>query len=105
MGAEVHVGLHNHGPVIASLCDEMLTSYRAGCTDASLPSPPATAYADGTPGPNACQMWQFTIFEAPGANANPVTVEAPTVFMNVSATFTPTSALPSGTRGQQTLTR
>ena len=86
MGAEVHVGLHNHGPVITSLRDEMLTSYRAGCTDASLPSPPATAIANGTPGPNTCQMWQFTIFEAPGAN------------------FTPTSALPSGTRGQQTLT-
>lgn len=69
MGAEFHVAIHSHGPLIASLEDEMLTSYRAGCTDESLPSPPDRAYGDGTPGPNTCQMWQFAIFVPPGANA------------------------------------
>ena len=45
MGAEVHVGLHNHGPVIASMRDEMLTTFRGGCTDESLPPSIQAAYA------------------------------------------------------------
>lgn len=62
--AQVHVVLHDHGPPVEGLVDEMLTTFRAGCTDESLPTifPPA-AYADGTPGPNECIHYQFAIFE------------------------------------------
>lgn len=62
MGAEVHVALHDHGPVIAELHEEMLSTFRAGCRDDSLPPSPPRAMADGTPGPNACQMWQLAMF-------------------------------------------
>lgn len=69
MGAEVHIALHDHGPLIETMRDEMLNSYRGGCRDDSLPSPPASAYADGPAGPNTCQMWQFSIFLAQKAQA------------------------------------
>jgi len=63
-GAEIFVALHDHGPAIAGLENEMLGTFRAGCTDASLPArfPPA-AFADGTPGPNDCIHYQFTVFQ------------------------------------------
>jgi hypothetical protein len=63
LGAEVHLVLNDHGPVIAELMPEMIQTYRAGCTDASLPAFfPDTAKSDGTPGPNTCQLRQFAIF-------------------------------------------
>ena len=63
-GAEIHLVLNDHGPVIADLTANMISTYRGGCTDASLPPPfPATAKADGVPGPNACQLFQFAIFQ------------------------------------------
>jgi hypothetical protein len=62
--AEIHFVLNDHGPVIPSLMPEMIKTYRAGCTDASLPGIfPATAFADGTPGPNTCRLYQTAIFE------------------------------------------
>ncbi len=65
-GAEIHLVLHSHGPAIADLLSNMLHSYRGGCTDASLPPAfPGTAKADGIPGPNTCQSYQFAIFPAP----------------------------------------
>lgn len=40
----------------------MIGTYRAGCTDASLPAfVPATAFADGTPGPNTCRLCQTAV--------------------------------------------
>lgn len=63
LGAEVHLVLNDHGPVIPELMPEMIQTYRAGCTDESLPPIfPATAKADGTPGPNTCQLRQVAIF-------------------------------------------
>jgi hypothetical protein len=64
LGAEVHLVLNDHGPVLAEFMPEMISTYRAGCTDASLPAIfPATAKADGTPGPNTCRLWQMVVFE------------------------------------------
>lgn len=64
--AEIHVVLHDHGPVIESMRENMLRSLRGGCTDASVPAAyPAVAKADGTPGPNRCQLYQFAIFAPP----------------------------------------
>jgi hypothetical protein len=59
LGAEIHLVLNNHGPVIDDLKREMLTTYRAGCSDTSPAPPffPPTALADGTPGPNTCLLW------------------------------------------------
>lgn len=63
MGAEVHLVLNDHGPVLTEFMPEMIKTYRAGCTDASLPGFfPASAKADGTPGPNTCRLWQVAIF-------------------------------------------
>lgn len=64
MGAEVHLVINDHGMIIPGMEREMTKTYRAGCTDASIPVafPPA-AYADGTPGPNACRLVQVAIFK------------------------------------------
>ncbi len=63
LGAEIHLVLNDHGPVIQGLVSEMIHTYRAGCTDVSLPGIfPASAKADGTPGPNTCQLYQVAIF-------------------------------------------
>jgi hypothetical protein len=63
--ADVHLVLNDHGPVLTEFMPEMIQTYRAGCTDASLPGIfPATARADGTPGPNTCRLWQVAVFEA-----------------------------------------
>lgn len=63
-GAEVHLVVNDHGPLIPALAREMTSTYRAGCTDASIPVAfPPTAYADGTPGPNQCRLVQLAIFQ------------------------------------------
>ncbi|MEZ4684128.1 MAG: hypothetical protein R2932_58955 [Caldilineaceae bacterium] len=60
--AEIHVVLHDHGPPVEGLVEEMLVP-SAGCTDESLPTIfPALAHADGTPGPNACIHYQLPCF-------------------------------------------
>ena len=66
--AEIHLVLNDHGPLIPELAASMLTSYRGGCRDDSLPPPfPDTAKADGLSGPNGCALIQDAIFmqEAP----------------------------------------
>jgi hypothetical protein len=64
LGADVHLVLNDHGPVLTEFMPEMIHTYRAGCTDASLPGIfPPSAKADGTPGPNTCRLWQVAIFE------------------------------------------
>ena len=63
--AEFHLPMHNHGPVDPDILDEMLTSFRAGCTDESLPEfYPLTALADGTAGSFDCKTVQVAIFGA-----------------------------------------
>jgi hypothetical protein len=69
LAAEIHLVLHDHGPVVADLEEEMLSTYRAGCADTS-PFPeifPPTALADGTPGPNNCLLYQAAVFTSPAA--------------------------------------
>lgn len=69
MHAEIHLVLNDHGPVIDGMRHEMLSTYRAGCSDSS-PFPaffPATALADGTPGPNTCRLFQTAAFAVPGS--------------------------------------
>jgi hypothetical protein len=61
--AEIHLVLNDHGPLIPDLASPMLTSYRGGCSDESLPPPfPDTAKADGPVGPNTCMLVQDAIF-------------------------------------------
>lgn len=63
MSAEIQLVLNDHGPKLTSFMPEMVHTYRAGCTDASIPGIfPASARADGTPGPNACQLYQMAVF-------------------------------------------
>lgn len=69
--AEVHLVLNDHGPLIPEIAASMLTSYRGGCRDDSLPDAfPATAKADGVPGPNTCRLLQHAIFSRPSRETN-----------------------------------
>ena len=62
--AEIHLVVNNHGPKIPNQLGDMLHTYRGGCTDESLPPPfPATAKADGIPGPNNYRLYQSAIFQ------------------------------------------
>jgi len=62
-GVEIHLILNDHGPLIEGREFEMLTSYRGGCSDESIPGPmPLTARAQGQSGPNTCRMVQFAQF-------------------------------------------
>lgn len=48
LGAEIHVVLNDHGPVLPEYMPGMIHTYRAGCTDESLPQIfPPSAFADG----------------------------------------------------------
>ncbi|MGR3291869.1 MAG: hypothetical protein ACU0C9_11850 [Paracoccaceae bacterium] len=61
--AEYHLPMHNHGPLDPSIAEDMLTSYRAGCSDESLPSYyPATALTDGVKGNFNCKTVQVAAF-------------------------------------------
>jgi hypothetical protein len=63
-GAEVHLVIHDHGPRLPELARNMITTFRGGCTDASLPAAfPPIAFADGIPGPNTCRLVQFAILQ------------------------------------------
>ena len=62
--AEVHLVLNDHGPKLPEYMPEMIRTYRGGCMDAGLPPIfPASAKADGEPGPNTCALWQVAFFE------------------------------------------
>jgi len=64
MTAEIQLVINDHGPMLQAYMPEMTHTYRAGCTDASIPGIfPASARADGTPGPNLCQLYQVAVFE------------------------------------------
>lgn len=61
--AEYHLPIHNHGPLDPSISEEMLTSFRAGCTDESLPEYyPQTALSDGVAGNFDCKTIQVAAF-------------------------------------------
>lgn len=61
--AEYHLPIHNHGPLDPAIAEEMLTSFRAGCTDESLPEYyPQTALADGAKGSFDCKTVQVASF-------------------------------------------
>ena len=69
--AEIHLVLNDHGPLIPEISASMLTSYRGGCRDDSLPPPfPDTAKADGIAGPNECRLIQDAIFKVRASHAN-----------------------------------
>jgi hypothetical protein len=62
--AEVHLVLNDHGPKLAEYMPDMIRTYRGGCMDEGLPAIfPASAKADGEPGPNTCTLWQVAMFE------------------------------------------
>ncbi|PSL04621.1 hypothetical protein CLV30_10586 [Haloactinopolyspora alba] len=59
--------LNDHGPALADHMPGMIHTYRGGCADDS-PFPsifPATALADGEPGPNQCLLSQSAAFPTP----------------------------------------
>ena len=65
--AEVHLVINDHGPKLPEFMPGMITTYRAGCSDAS-PFPgvfPPSALADGEVGPNICLLFQAAVFPAP----------------------------------------
>ncbi len=61
--AEYHLPIHNHGPLDPAIADEMLSSFRAGCTDESLPKYyPQSALNDGVKGNFECKTMQVAAF-------------------------------------------
>ena len=61
--AEYHLPIHNHGPVDPDILDDMLSSFRAGCTDESIPEYyPQTALSDGAKGNFECKTVQVAAF-------------------------------------------
>jgi hypothetical protein len=72
-GAEFHLVVHHHGPVIPAFMPDMIQSLAGGCTDAGIPaqgsSSPWNDYAlsaayggeFGRLGPNACESVQFSV--------------------------------------------
>jgi hypothetical protein len=67
MGAEIHLVINDHGPMLPAHMPGMIHTYRGGCANTS-PFPavfPATALADGEPGPNTCRLYQVAVFRAP----------------------------------------
>lgn len=61
--AEYHLPMHNHGPLDPSIAEDMLTSFRAGCSDESLPQYyPETAFMDGEKGSFDCKTVQVAMF-------------------------------------------
>lgn len=61
--AEYHLPMHNHGPLDPSIAEDMLTTFRSGCTDKSLPPYyPETALADGVKGNFNCKTVQVAAF-------------------------------------------
>jgi hypothetical protein len=65
LGAEIHLVLNDHGPVLAEHMPGMIHTYRGGCSDDSPFPPifPPTALADGEPGPNECRLYQVAVFQ------------------------------------------
>jgi hypothetical protein len=63
-GAEIHIIINDHGPLVDGMAATMLSSYRGGCQDEGLPSAfPETAISDGEAGPNTCRLIQYAIFQ------------------------------------------
>lgn len=61
--AEYHLPMHNHGPLDPDIAQDMLTSFRAGCADESLPAYyPETALMDGAQGEFDCKTIQAALF-------------------------------------------
>lgn len=58
-GAEIHVAIHDHGPMIPSLVNEMISTFAGGCSNDYSGMPPNAQ--NGTPGPNECATVQFTV--------------------------------------------
>ena len=57
--------IHDHGSLDPNIAEEMLTSFRAGCSDESIPENyPQTALADGVAGSFACKTVQVVAFPA-----------------------------------------
>ncbi|MEP5759781.1 MAG: hypothetical protein ABJ327_10865 [Litoreibacter sp.] len=63
--AEYHLPIHIHGPLDPSIAEDMLTSFRAGCSDESLPEYyPQSALSDGAKGNFDCKTVQVAAFPA-----------------------------------------
>lgn len=61
--AEYHLPMHNHGPLDPAIAQDMLNSFRAGCSDESLPVYyPESALADGVEGGFDCKTVQAALF-------------------------------------------
>ncbi len=68
-GAEIHLVVNDHGPLLPDRAAGMVGSYRGGCSDDSVPAAfPDAARADGDAGPNTCRMLQVAIFAPAGVS-------------------------------------
>jgi hypothetical protein len=68
MGAEVHLVINHHGPMIPEFMPGMIRTFRGGCSGDSPFPPifPEAATADGEVGPNICRLYQLAVLMAAG---------------------------------------
>ncbi len=63
-GAEIHIVIHDHGPVVPEQAANMFMTFRGGCTDGSLPPTfPDFTKEFGQVGNNTCKLVQVVQFE------------------------------------------
>jgi hypothetical protein len=58
LAVEVHLAVHDHGPLVPGLMKEMLTTYEGGCANMGHPD-------DEVLGPNQCATIQASVHPAP----------------------------------------
>lgn len=65
LGAEIHLAVHDHGPMIAEHMPDMIQTIDGGCTDAGIPEAGAVSpwnqHRFGSAGPNACATIQAAV--------------------------------------------
>lgn len=63
LAGEIHLVIRDHGPLVEGREAEMLTTFRDGCNDKSVPETlPGTARGNGMPGDYTCANIQAAIF-------------------------------------------
>lgn len=57
-GADVHLVVRSHGPIIQGMTKEMISTFGGGCNNEDIPP------CHGEPGPNMCKDLQFSVHES-----------------------------------------
>jgi hypothetical protein len=62
-GAEIHLLVHNHGPVIPEFMPDMIQTFNGGCQHPGGPFPDPLPPEYGAMGPNTCRTIQLSVHQ------------------------------------------